>query len=614
MISMSTIGSFGATVFSDIDSVPWAKDFINKMADKSIIKGSMDDKTLKIVYRPSANVSYNEAIQMIYNFLKATNRLKSTTGLVAKYQASLTVNNIPTWAQEAVAYALEDKIITSGDLGSFMKGDNQNPARRVDVAMFVGKALNMEDELSMIPILDFKDAETIIKSAMPYVELLANKKIISGDLDKKFNPNNPITRAEMAVVCSKTYDLLMATTNNTTPTIPTTPTTPAPATNYETKLRVIDFINSDATMMVVKDDKGNTEVYSMDVTILVKKGNSFLRARDLRIGDTVKLSLDNKDKLVSIEIDNSSADFTGILQSIKDYDNYHLIVVKDKLDPMIKKEFKIDDDTDIRLDGKSVSTSKLYEGDSITVKSMGLRATKVTIESSEMTYEGILEENKYHTIKVRTNNNQVIELEVSDRVYVRRDGSRSDIIDLMTGDIVTVTVEYNEVTDIRAIARSVESEDEGTIKAIIIGSPSKITIVSKDDNEEYTYEISSNVDVKIGRDYAKIYDLRPGYTVELEIENKVVMEIDAEKVEEKNTISAEITRVYSDINRLKVEYIDSTTRERVIRFVEVSDDTRIISSDATSIRLSQLGSGDEVFIEGYYVDDLFVAKRIIQLD
>lgn len=686
MITMSTMGSFAAITFSDVPSGHWAKPFITKMADKKIISGYFDDRTLKVSFKPDKSLTYVESIQMIYNTLKAANKLKTTTGLTSKYAATLNANKIPAWANEAMAYALEYGIVHPDAVKVFVQNGKQVYAKKVDVAVFIGKSLNMKIEA--LPVLNFVDAETIKTAARPYVDILENNGIVGGDAQNKFNPNSIINRAVMATMCSKTYDLLVT---QTSVVIPTTPTSTV-SKDYE---GTIDFVSTQAKIIIVKDAKGvkksytlkatyikkderyiamsdlkqgdtvklifNTngevqgvevkaasqstmisnnekivssvlrdsnviivkdlngkeEVYRIDGNVYIKKNGKNIWLRDVSEGEAVKIVLNMKNELVGIEVVNSITDFDGTVDSINEYNEYYVISVKSTYDLIYKKDFKVYNDTKIKLGHKTVPISILRVGDTVNLKYIGDRATNITIDSKKEEYTGILESQIFFReepmLKIKTNSNDVLELIVDDNVYIKRDGRRAELKDLIKGDIVTIKTKDNKIIDIYATGRSTNSDDEGTIKVITIGDPSRITIITKN-GLECTYDISSTASVEIDGESAKIYDLRPNYQVELEIENNTVTEIETEKIEEKNMITAKIVKVHKEYNVITVKFLNKDTKKNETRSVTVPEDTKIISNDAKTIRLSQLTSNDEVFIEGSYVEDLFVAKKIIMLD
>ena len=275
-------GGFSAfaaqTTFSDINEAPWAKEYIIKMADAKIISGYFDEKTLRATFKPNQPVSYVEAVQMIYNTLKAASKLKTTASVVSKQEDLLKANNIPQWAHEAVAYAVEYKIVHPEDLQSFMKNGKQDFAKREDIAIFIGKALNMDELIDPLPILDFVDAELIKSIAVPYVDLLVKKGIVTGDTEKRFNPQKSVRRAEMAVMCSKTYDLLGGTS------------TPEPSAPTETKITVtLRTINTTAGVILVRNDSGEQSTYDV-VGVPIEHDGDYKTLFDLQEGDIVELT------------------------------------------------------------------------------------------------------------------------------------------------------------------------------------------------------------------------------------------------------------------------------------------------------------------------------------
>ncbi|HHY91096.1 MAG TPA: S-layer homology domain-containing protein [Clostridiales bacterium] len=683
-------GGFNAfaasTTFSDINEAPWAKEYIIKMADAKIISGYFDETTLKATFKPNQQVTYVEAVQMIYNTLKAASKLKTTASVVSKQEGLLKSNNIPQWAYEAIAYALEYNIVHPDDLKSFMKNGKQEYAKREDVAIFIGKALNMDELIDPLPILDFVDAEMIKSIAVPYVDLLVKKGIVTGDTQKRFNPTKSITRAEMAVMCSKTYDLLKN-TSTSQPSTPTETTITVTLRNINTtagiilvrndsgeqstydvsgipieqdgeyktlfdlqegdilKLAfsgdvlkkiiilesakvedqypyIIDYVNEDTQMLVVKDDQGKTKVYSLkDVSIYIDgKGK---RTKDLRTGYRVDLVFDSAGNLIRLNA-NTDAEtvLEGTVYAFEKIDtDYYILTVAEKGNTSSRKEFVVDEDTEVRYKGSknSLSLNKIQEGQWVEVEYVGDTALKVIIDDEEIEYMGILEDSisfgkTYPILMMRDNDGNLLELKVDEDAKVRRDSKKADLYDLAKGDIVSVTVENGKVTDIVATSRTKKSTAEGTIRQIVIANPSKITIYDEDLEEEVTYEISNSVDVEIDGKDADLKDLELRYYVELRIENGLVTEIDAEKSAGKDTITGKIDRIYPKYNRLIVKYYDERSKQTVRVSVEVTSDTRIIGASGETIRLNHLKEGSEVFINGHEDDDLFIADKIIELD
>ena len=243
MAAVLTAGCFSvpgyAADFSDLDEVPWdgAKNYIQTVSDLGLMVGDIHPVTGKERFRPAARVSYCEATQLAYMVLKQTNNLKpNTENLTDKWKATMEKNNIPEWAYDSISYALENKIISTNDVARFVtkSGDEfiSNYASRESVAVIFGKALSHLYTLNSSPALKFADASTIASTSAPYIELLTNLGILSADEQNNFNPRTFINRSQIAVIGSKTYDVLSAkakeepTQTNKQPSKTITPATP----------------------------------------------------------------------------------------------------------------------------------------------------------------------------------------------------------------------------------------------------------------------------------------------------------------------------------------------------------------------------------------------------
>ena len=70
-----------------------------------------------------------------------------------------------------------------------------------------------------------------LSSARPYIALLAQQKIVSGDNQGNFNPKNTLNRSETAVLVSNLYTLLVNSAS-----APETPSEPVEAAKLEGKI------------------------------------------------------------------------------------------------------------------------------------------------------------------------------------------------------------------------------------------------------------------------------------------------------------------------------------------------------------------------------------------
>ena len=201
-------GSFpvnvSAAAFSDLSDTAWAEETIIQVADKGLINGYEDG-----TFRGKNNVTYCEAVVMLYNVMTKTNQTADVPdNFYITYQAILNTYKIPMWAQYSTAYALASQSVTPQMLTKFMYNGQSAAASREDVVAMFGRALSEKYDIMVGNGVDFNDAFKISEDALPYVDLMVRLGIISGDDNNNFNPKEAITRAEMAVIMNKTYDLL----------------------------------------------------------------------------------------------------------------------------------------------------------------------------------------------------------------------------------------------------------------------------------------------------------------------------------------------------------------------------------------------------------------------
>ena len=196
-----------AANFKDINDVPWAgaETVINSVADKGLLSGYEDG-----TFRAKNNVTYCEAMQMVYNVLVKTGVAKSMGAVEAyAYMGTLDTYQVPKWAQMAVAYGLKNGIIDMQLVATKFAGGN-TAATREDVALLFGNALGMyyDKEKDAAEAKKFADYWSISGERLVQIDLLKRLGVVSGDNYNNFNPKKNINRAEMAVMLNKTNGIL----------------------------------------------------------------------------------------------------------------------------------------------------------------------------------------------------------------------------------------------------------------------------------------------------------------------------------------------------------------------------------------------------------------------
>lgn len=552
LVSTSTLSTYGA-YFSDINNVPWAGavPYIQKVADNGLMVGS--NVNGQTVFRAKEAVTLCETAQLIYSLLKETGNLKNTNGIVEKWSSVMKGYNIPTWAYTGVAYCLENSIIAAGDVVAFMSGNTSMGAKREQVAYMLGRALQTVDgSLTGDLSQSFADSGEISAAALPYVNMLYQQGIVSGNNNGNFKPRMEINRAEMAVLMSNSYDLIERINiqrqipERTTASYSTTPNEQIGSktvTVYEVQN------NGDNIMVVVNDTDGGRTGYLGDASMSVSYSNGgYGWLYQVKAGDTVSITYDNS-RLVRCEIYGSKSD-TDEKETKRSGDIAQVSTRKIRLSG--GSYLDIHKDIVVRIDGKNNKDlddlieavddgDDMYANLSLNSNNEVVKIIAKTIDDdddddSDGERDGIISTISSSRISLSRSKNYDLADENDLSISVSDGENRiKDLDDLITAvkeddkDIdVTIELDDDEVTSIRGEVIGVEGE----LKKVHVNSDKIVIICESDD--EYTYRCEGDVSIKIDGDTVddldELYDLLRKNTIDvtLTLDDDMVTKITGE--------------------------------------------------------------------------------------
>lgn len=345
-------GSTGVTafgsVFSDINAVPWsgAKKYIDEAQSLGLMNGYTENG--KKYSKPKNNVTLCESVQMIYSIMKVHTKKDVSSDAVTKWTPVMSAYNIPTWAYNATAYALENKIIENNDLTKLKDGTQY--ATREEVGLMFGKALSTIYTVNTSATLSYKDKSKITGDAVPYLALLNSKKIMVGDTNNNFNPKAKINRSEMAVLSVITY-------NNLDGSPTTTPTAPASGTVTGTVINSMVLSNGDIFLSVKTKSGEGINVFGKKSSVKVTYEKETVSLKDIGMGDSVTITY-NKENLSAVVINKSiEGIITNKTFTLKDLTSSK-ITVKDGSKETV---YRLDDDVKVTIADKKSTVSKLID-------------------------------------------------------------------------------------------------------------------------------------------------------------------------------------------------------------------------------------------------------------
>lgn len=489
-----------AATFTDINEVSWASSTIQAVSDKGLINGYEDG-----TFRAKNNVTYSEAMVMVYNLMSKTGNLKaSATNTLPIYQSVLNTYKIPTWSQSTVAYGLSAQILMAADLPKFTTNGVSNPATRQDVAVMFGRALSEKYDIYAGTGVNYNDVWRISDEAMPYVDLLTRLGIVTGDDSGNFNPTANITRAEMAVMMNKTYDLLsneLANTGEITEIV-----------NHDGDYYDVDvkMDNGERNRLTLSDD--NISVYNKD-------GSRELPISSLTKGDRVSLVFDGLviTKIYLLDEEASAQakyDVTGYIYSLKDSE-----VNFESENTGETSKYKLDENCTYYLDGKKVTRKDLQntiDENSDKYAYAGLMTTteneKVNGKREDVTYVTAM----YVTIMDEyTHTGEVTDFSSSSVSYKMSGSNANKDAKFASGCEFYIGDKKSDVDDLEKLA------DSGTtyIKITVNKDGKATKIIMAEDKFQDTSKVNATYRVKtITDDYIRV--MEGGESVEYSIGSK----------------------------------------------------------------------------------------------
>ena len=563
----STI-SYGA-VFSDIGSnLKWAESYINSVYESGLMVGDYNSKNQR-VFRGSENMTYSEAAQLIYSIVLKSNFSGDVTDAgINRYSMEMTNEGVAEWAKRGIAFCMEKGIVSSYDLTKFIEGGNDIKITREDMVVFLGRALALNYSISTGTSLAFNDTSSITAAAKPYVELLNKLGIVSGDNNNNFNPKSNITRAEVAVLASKAYDLMKKNVVSN------------PESGYtQTSGTVVSLLETNGTWVLrLTTPDGVSGFVLTGSTPVYNNASSNVGPAGLGLGDSVTIYHSDAaiakviiTKDVEVNANNvntpqysSTIKNKGELISAGDYK----IGIKDKHDD--KTYYTVAEDAKITLNGRSATLRQLSD------RMRGDAVVEVTVELNSSTQEAYLVEaveEKYTSNtegKIKNINDRQITIESGSKTYkyslvddvsVKYNGSSTNISSLVN--------KFDDLTGSRYIDVKLTLDKNKDVEKIV----AEASNYKEDDDKSYTGDIKDidEKEIKIG---SKTYKLSDSIDVDITAGSDSIDDID-DLIDAFNGGDVTI-RVEISLKDSKVKKIDGyiSELEGEVDFMNITNESR----------------------------------------
>ena len=275
------------------------------------------------------------------------------------------------------------------------------------------------------------------------------------------------------------------------------------------------------------------------------------------------------------------------------------------------KTYECNPNVAVTADGVLSDINKLKTGDYVTVGLSGSVVQSINAIQKSATIAGLIEAtHPSGTITISSDDPDFngITLSMTNSVKILKNGETSDFSSLYKGDSVTITLEYGLASKI--IATSATKTVSGVLKSYTVSSTP--TIVIKKDGEEFTYNLTAEVQITINGEAAKLADFEIGSNVTLTLESDAVKKIESSKNGGTLT-SSKLTGVVTGVN--------AAAKVIVIKYTEAGAETQayITCTDTTKYQviptlgdyaLKSIKIGDTIDAYGSYSNGIFVSTGI----
>lgn len=513
----NTTTSFAAS-FKDMKNAKgqdhWSLPFVTEMSGKGFIGGYADG-----TFRPNKSVTRVESIVFVSRFFPASEVKATYEANKAKWNDLLNANLIPDFARPAIVFGLENKWYTQAYIKELMdvKTRTQKEAKRYEFSVYLVRALGWDKEMSNAAVVSYKDASTIPKQAVPYIEILGKKGVI--DKTGNFNPQKSITRGEVAKMMSVSYGISGKNIQNqTTPTVQPNQNVVMPSgTVVEGQVSRVT-LDSFNIILSITDRLGNTNSFTNRTSgIIVSRGGKLALPQNISEGQSVKLYTDGT-TLKGVEIVAERPETALVTKNLSGEIaelniNANTIKIRNGKD---LEEYKFAKNIEITKDGRVGQLYNLLVGDSADVVIRNSEITSINAKTVRRTLKNVVIKaitsyaNGTATVTIVDEKGVTYQMEYTVDSIAYQNNKIISLSALSVGYEADVYANSNQIIDITIFGRTQGTLLTGVVTHIDLRNDT--IYVETKDKKEVRVIFDRNVEVinQVNNKKMSIYDLEKG--------------------------------------------------------------------------------------------------------
>lgn len=434
----------------------WAKSAIYQISSLDIMQGMANG-----VFSPTTKVTNEQAITTVLNSM----------GKATEVNDQKVISNY--WSDKYIKYGIKNGLITgktvmrlseiAGNLDTMKKKGvyvRDAAITREEMAELIAKAFSLSsastDEKKPLEFMDSNQIDTTKKS---YVDAVSMNGIMVGSDDNMFNPQNGLTRAELAQILKNCESYILANLGVTKHT---------------------GFIESVGTGSILISDE-NGDSITVDLTgknIPTLRNNILTGTYSLKSSDEIEYYVDAKKNVKFIRVTDASIygeeqeeqeknQKQGIVTGNSPY--FYEIAIKDKNGNVEK--YTYGRWTEIYKDGKETSASSIMQGDTVYLEFDNLGDLVVIrgVTNAVISYATVTEISGTKVTMVPDDGKA--EKYDLNNVPIYKNGEEISVDDLYNGEYAKLSLSQNKLIKVEIVV------DERSCEAIYKGYISDINLI-----------------------------------------------------------------------------------------------------------------------------------------
>ncbi|MBQ3038876.1 MAG: S-layer homology domain-containing protein [Clostridia bacterium] len=577
--------AFAETSFTDISDpkYAWAKTQIEEMAEQGYIAGYEDN-----TYRPDNQVTRLETIVLFSRAIGANRSENEEVLEAAKAQYGDFVDSIGlNFGQDEVSFMMYRGILDEDDVDTFLRDGKAAVAMpRQEAAAIITKAMCADDVANAEVLIDmeYTDAQLISSDYAQYVYYVSEQGIMNGMDDGYFSPETSVLRSQIAVMLHRVVDKM----------------------NLYIETALVTELDTEKNNITIMDPDG-AEIPMGYVEYTKFYVDNELADENAEIVHTNSRLTYINNELVFVDVLETVVDETvrGIFQGYSMASDETTVTLRDAATKEATEYVVAINTSYNELTGSGLTLKSFKAGDYVEIDITNdkiISMTRLQIESSikdAVVQEVGIDDDMYIVISHEDEEYDGLKIFLDEDVSVYKNGDFEDLSVIYRGDSITIIMEYEQVTKVKAVSDT--RTYEGAISSVSIADVSSLKV--KVNNEIKEFDVLPTVKITLGGKEASLYDLRVGDLVKITVESGAVLSISATTaVMSSNPVTGVIEVVNASKGFIKVDGETIFCKDTSTTFITAGGMTKM---------MKDLQEGMSVSIRGSLQNGAYIASLVI---